>query len=79
MAAHFDGQNLNSPTDMICQRSRPGTGSLWFTDPSFGIHGWWEGEPAQPERPHGVHRIDAASSGIDCVLDNLNGPNGLAF
>ena len=79
MAAHFDGQHLNSPTDMICQRSGPGAGSLWFTDPSFGIHGWWEGEPAQPERPHGVHRIDAASGGIDCVLDDLNGPNGLAF
>ena len=79
LAAHFDGQRLNSPNDIICQRSGPGAGSLWFTDPSFGIHGWWEGEPAQPERPHGVYRIDAASGRIDCVLDDLNGPNGLAF
>jgi len=79
LADRFNGQRLNSPNDIICQRSGPGAGSIWFTDPSFGIHGWWEGEPAQPEQPHGVYRIDAATGRLDCVLDDLASPNGLAF
>jgi gluconolactonase len=50
-----------------------------FTDPPFGILGWWEGEPAEPELPQGVYRIDAASGELTCALDDLAGPNGLAF
>ena len=48
LADHYDGARLNSPNDIVCQRS----GNIWFTDPSFGIHGWWEGAPAPQERPH---------------------------
>ena len=79
LADRFEGRRLNSPNDIICQRSGPGAGSVWFTDPSFGIEGWWEGEPATPERPHGVYRLDALSGRLDCRLDDLAGPNGLAF
>ena len=50
LADHYDGARLNSPNDIVCQRS----GNIWFTDPSFGIHGWWEGVPAPQERPHAV-------------------------
>jgi len=76
LADRVDGQRLNSPNDIVCRQR---DGSLWFTDPSFGIHGWWEGEPATPERPHGVYRIDAATGRVDMVLDDLAAPNGLAF
>ena len=75
LADRFDGARLNSPNDIVCQRN----GDLWFTDPSFGLHGWWEGAPAAQERPHGVYRIDGASGRIDCLIDDLAAPNGLAF
>ena len=79
LASHFAGQPLNSPNDIVCQRSGAGAGSIWFTDPSFGIHGWWEGEPAAPESPHAVYRIDSASGRLERMIDDLDGPNGLAF
>ncbi|HSW07460.1 SMP-30/gluconolactonase/LRE family protein [Aquabacterium sp.] len=75
LADSFDGKRLNSPNDIVCQRD----GSIWFTDPSFGIHGWWEGAPAAQERPHGVYRIDGATGRLDCLLDDLAAPNGLVF
>ena len=79
LASHFDGQRLNSPNDIVCQHGGPGAGSVWFTDPSFGIQGWWEGEPARQESPHAVYRIDGLSGRLDRVIDDLDGPNGLAF
>jgi gluconolactonase len=75
LADHYKGKRLNSPNDIVCQRD----GSVWFTDPPFGIMGWWEGEPATPELPHGVYRIDPASGELAMVLDDLQGSNGLAF
>ena len=75
LASHFHGKRLNSPNDIVCQRN----GAVWFTDPPFGILGWWEGEPATPELPHGVYRIDPATGELALVLDDLQGPNGLAF
>jgi len=75
LADRFEGKRLNSPNDIVCQRD----GTVWFTDPPFGILGWWEGEPAAPELPHGVYRIDSANGELACVLSDLAGPNGLAF
>ena len=75
LADRFDGARLNSPNDITCCRR---DGAVWFTDPDFGIGGHWEGEPAAPQRPHGVYRIDAAGR-LDCMIDDLAGPNGLAF
>jgi gluconolactonase len=75
LATHFDGKRLNSPNDIVCQAD----GSIWFTDPPFGILGWWEGEPATPELPHGVYRIDPQTSALEMVLSDVAGSNGLAF
>jgi gluconolactonase len=75
LADSFDGKRLNSPNDIICQSD----GSIWFTDPPFGILGWWEGEPATPELPHGVYRIAPDTGKLAMVLDDLQGSNGLAF
>lgn len=75
LADRFDGKRLNSPNDIVCASD----GGIWFTDPPFGILGWWEGEPATPELPHGVYRIDPASGALAMVLDDLQGSNGLAF
>jgi gluconolactonase len=74
LADRWEGKRLNSPNDIVCASD----GGVWFTDPSFGIAGYWEGLPAEPEVPHAVYRI-APSGELQQVLDDLAGPNGLAF
>ncbi|MCW5656629.1 MAG: SMP-30/gluconolactonase/LRE family protein [Burkholderiaceae bacterium] len=75
LADRFDGKRLNSPNDIVCARD----GSIWFTDPLFGILGKWEGEPAESETPMAVYRLPADGSKLQRVIDDLNAPNGLAF
>jgi len=75
LADRFDGKRLNSPNDITCAPD----GSLWFSDPSFGIASDFEGERAEQELPHGVYRIDGATGELTLQLDDLQGPNGLAF
>lgn len=75
LADRFDGKRLNSPNDITCGPD----GSLWFSDPSFGIASAFEGERAEQELPHAVYRIDGATGALSRVIDDLQGPNGLAF
>jgi gluconolactonase len=75
LADRFEGARLNSPNDIVCASD----GGIWFTDPSFGIASNWEGDAAPAERPHAVYRIDPASGALACVIDDMDGPNGLAF
>ena len=70
----FDGKRFNSPNDICCKSD----GSIWFTDPPFGIGSHWEGEKATPELPHSVYRISADGK-LSLVTDQLAGPNGIAF
>jgi gluconolactonase len=74
LADRFEGKRLNSPNDVVCRSD----GSLWFTDPSFGILGWYEGAKAAPELPTNVYRIDASGT-LSVVAVGINQPNGLAF
>ena len=74
LADSFNGKKLNSPNDIVCKSD----GSIWFTDPSFGILGDWEGEKAASELPHSVYRI-APDGKLSLVTADLAGPNGLAF
>src|SRR5215510_2687168 len=50
----FDGKPLNSPNDVVCKSD----GSIWFTDPPFGILGHYEGHLAPVELPTNVYRVD---------------------
>jgi gluconolactonase len=76
LADRFEGRRLNSPNDVVCASD----GAIWFTDPPFGIHGFWEGEVAEPELPfQGVFRIDASTGRLQAMITELAGPNGLAF
>jgi gluconolactonase len=75
LADRFEGKRLNSPNDIVCARD----GSIWFTDPLFGILGWWEGEPADSETPMAVYRVDPASGALQRRIDDIAAPNGLAF
>jgi gluconolactonase len=74
LASHFEAKRLNSPNDVVCRSD----GSVWFTDPTFGILGWYEGAKAEPELPMNVYRIDPSGS-MTVVAEGINQPNGLAF
>ena len=74
LADSYRGKRLNSPNDIVCRSD----GSVWFTDPVFGIGGHWEGDKATPELPQSVYRISPAGE-LSLVTDELAGPNGLAF
>jgi gluconolactonase len=75
LAERYDGKRLNSPNDVVCKSD----GSIWFTDPPFGILGFYEGYMATPELPTSVYRIDGASGQVTVVAGDINRPNGLAF
>jgi gluconolactonase len=71
----YQGKRLNSPNDVVVKRD----GSIWFTDPQFGILGWYEGHLDTPELPMNVYRVDGATGEATVVADGINAPNGLAF
>ncbi len=70
----FENKKLNSPNDIVCKSD----GSVWFTDPTFGILGWYEGGKAEPELPMNVYRWDPSGK-LSVVAEGINQPNGLAF
>jgi gluconolactonase len=75
LADQYKGKRLNSPNDIVCKRDS----SIWFTDPPFGISGWWEGTPATPELPHGVYCLNTNNGELNMLLEDVAGSNGLAF
>lgn len=75
VADRFQGKRLNSPNDVVVKSD----GSVWFTDPAFGILGTYEGHRAAQELPLNVYRVDPATGEIDAVAADLRAPNGLAF
>ena len=75
VADRFEGKPLNSPNDIVCKSD----GSIWFTDPPFGLLGNYEGHAAPPELPTNVYRWDPASRQLAVVAGDVNRPNGLAF
>lgn len=74
LADSFDGKRLNSPNDVVVKSD----GSVWFTDPSYGILTDYEGDRAEPELPCNVYRVGTDGS-IKVVADDFLKPNGLAF
>ncbi|MEJ1158280.1 SMP-30/gluconolactonase/LRE family protein [Prosthecomicrobium sp. N25] len=76
LATHADGKRLNSPNDVVVKSD----GSIWFTDPSYGIDTNYEGFRAEPEiGACNVYRIDPASGAVAAVVTDMVRPNGLAF
>ena len=75
VADKFEGKPLNSPNDVVCKSD----GSIWFTDPPFGILGFYEGYVAKPELPTNVYRVDGKGGAPVVVAGDINRPNGLAF
>jgi gluconolactonase len=75
LATHYEGKRLNSPNDVVVKSD----GSIWFTDPSYGILSDYEGERADPEMDCHVYRTDPQTGCVYRVADDFVKPNGLAF
>jgi gluconolactonase len=71
----FEGKRLNAPNDVIVKSD----GSIWFTDPVFGLLGNYEGYKAESEIDMNVYRIDGATGKATIVAEGILGPNGLCF
>jgi gluconolactonase len=76
IADKYNGKRLNSPNDAVVASD----GSIWFTDPVYGIGGYYEGVKAEPEQEkHNVYRVDPKSGDIKVVVDDFVEPNGIAL
>ena len=76
LAAEYQGRQLNSPNDVVVRSD----GSIWFTDPNYGIISDYVGEK-RPQELNGcnVFRIDPLDGSLTIVADDFSMPNGLAF
>lgn len=76
IADRYQGRRLNSPNDVVVKSD----GSIWFTDPAYGIETDYEGHKS-PMEVDGcyVYRVDPASGDIAVVADDFVRPNGIAF
>jgi gluconolactonase len=76
IADKFNGKKLNSPNDVIVASD----GSIWFSDPVYGIGGYYEGLKEVPEQDKkNVYRVDPRTGDVKVVADDFVEPNGLAF
>ncbi|PZM16174.1 SMP-30/gluconolactonase/LRE family protein [Rhizobium tubonense] len=76
LADRFEGKRLNSPNDVVVKSD----GSIWFSDPTYGIDSDYEGYAAASEvGASNVYRIDPAAGALSLVASDLVKPNGLAF
>ena len=76
LADRWNGKRLNSPNDVVVKSD----GTVWFTDPPYGILSDLEGWKGEPEYG-GAHvfRFDPKSGELAVVSDDFKKPNGLAF
>lgn len=76
LADRFEGKRLNSPNDLVVKSD----GSIWFTDPAYGIDSDYEGIRARQElEACYLFRLDPETGALTKVLDDRDRPNGLAF
>lgn len=75
LADRYQGRRLNSPNDVVVKSD----GTIWFTDPLYGIVTDYEGAKREAERPPSVYRLDPQSGALIVVADDFEGPNGLCF
>ena len=76
LADRYNGKRLNSPNDVVVKSD----GSIWFSDPSYGIDSDYEGDAARSEiGANNVYRIDPSTGRVTLVASDFVQPNGLAF
>lgn len=73
---NYGGKRLNSPNDVVVKSD----GSVWFTDPPYGLLSDFEGARGESEigACH-VYRLGLDSGELRIVADDFDKPNGLAF
>jgi gluconolactonase len=75
LISHVAGKRLNSPNDVIVADD----GAIWFSDPTYGISGDYEGNRAIAELPTRVYRLDPESGTVKVMVEDVVQPNGLCF
>ncbi len=76
LADRYQGKRLNSPNDVVVKSD----GTIWFTDPPYGILTDYEGQKEESELgTNYVFRFDPKSGDLAVVSDDFDRPNGLAF
>ena len=76
LADRFDGKRLNAPNDVVVKSD----GTVWFSDPTYGILSDYEGFKSPPEQAHrSVFCLDPDSGELTQVATDFTQPNGLAF
>jgi gluconolactonase len=71
----YQGKKLNSPNDVVVHSN----GSIWFTDPGYGILSNYEGHIDKFELPTNVYRLDPSNAEVTVVASDFARPNGLCF
>jgi gluconolactonase len=76
LAEEYQGKRLNSPNDVVVASD----GAVYFTDPTYGIEGYYEGFAAESEigASH-VYRVDPITGTLEIAAGDFDQPNGLAF
>ena len=76
IADKYNGKKLNAPNDIVAASN----GTIWFTDPGYGIKGDYEGlkEPFEQDKRN-VFRVDPKSGEIKVVADDFVMPNGITL
>jgi gluconolactonase len=72
---HYQGKRLNAPNDLVVHSN----GSIWFSDPGYGILSNYEGHKAEFELPANVYRLDPETREATVVEGNMSRPNGMCF
>ena len=72
VANRYDGRRFNSPNDVVVKSD----GSVYFTDPPFGLAGQAQGKE---QEVNGVYRVSPDGSEVALVVSDMERPNGLAF
>lgn len=75
LADRFEGNKLNSPNDVVVKSD----GSIWFSDPTYGIDSDYEGHAAPSEIGASQVYRRAPDGSLSVVVSDLVQPNGLAF
>jgi gluconolactonase len=85
LADSYEGKKLNSPNDVVYRSD----GSLYFTDPPYGLPTQGDNDPLKEQKINGVYRIVGARqhkagappdpTKLQLIIKDLPRPNGIAF